>query len=149
MGETGILYINGVTIPVVLNSISYDFDRTEISVLQVSNNTERHKIKEQFDAEMIVKYGCKKSDDNRCLAIMNVFENTSLKESDIKDVIFNRKATIVLWKDGTKTVVKCQPGDKYSPEAGLAIAVMKKVFGNKGNYNNVFKRLIAKAKKEG
>ena len=73
-----------------------------------------------------------------------------LKESDIKDVIFNGPATVILWKDGTRTVVKCQDEDKdlYSPEAGIAIAIMKKAFGNKSNFNNVFHRLIKKAHKE-
>ena len=32
----------------------------------------------------------------------------------IKKVIFNDPATIVLWDDGTKTVVKCSEGDTYS-----------------------------------
>ena len=37
----------------------------------------------------------------------------------IVKVIFNNPATIVYWLDGTKTVVKCQPGDVYSKETGL------------------------------
>lgn len=39
------------------------------------------------------------------------FVNNNLPEFDskqIKNVIFNDPATIVFWKDGTKTVVKCQ-----------------------------------------
>ena len=61
---------------------------------------------------------------------------------DIDRVIFNNPATIVFWKDGTKTVVKCQEGDTYSPESGLAIAFTKKALGNKGNFNEVFKKHI-------
>ncbi len=57
-------------------------------------------------------------------------------------VIFNNPATIVIWSDGTKTVVKCDPKDTYSKEAGLALCYMKKVLGNKGNYNNMFRRWI-------
>lgn len=59
---------------------------------------------------------------------------------EIKDVIFNPPATVVLWKDGTKTVVKCQDGDEFSKEKGLAMAICKKAFGNKGRYNEVFKK---------
>ena len=59
---------------------------------------------------------------------------------DIVDVIYNDPATIVRWKDGTKTVVKCQDGDTYSKETGLALCIAKKVLGNKGNFNNVFKK---------
>lgn len=54
-------------------------------------------------------------------------------------IIFNEPATIVIWKDGTKTVVKCQKDDKYDPEKGLALCFMKKALGNKGNFNNVLK----------
>lgn len=54
-------------------------------------------------------------------------------------VIFNKPATIVIWKDGSKTVVKCQPNDEYDPEKGLALCFMKKALGNKGNFNNILK----------
>ncbi|WP_290233599.1 hypothetical protein [Bacteroides acidifaciens] len=54
-------------------------------------------------------------------------------------VIFNEPATIVIWKDGSKTVVKCQKGDSYDPEKGLALCFMKKALGNKGNFNNILK----------
>ena len=60
----------------------------------------------------------------------------------IKEVIFNDPATIVIWSDGTKTVVKCQPGDVYSKETGLALCIAKKYLGNKGNFNEVFKKYI-------
>lgn len=44
--------------------------------------------------------------------------------------IFNDPATIVLWADGTKTVVKCQEGDTYDPEKGIALCYMKRYLGN-------------------
>lgn len=66
----------------------------------------------------------------------------NLPKPTIKNVIFNNPATVVLWSDGTKTVVKCQPGDVYSKETGLALCIAKKFLGNKGNFNEVFKRWI-------
>lgn len=60
----------------------------------------------------------------------------------IDRVIFNAPATIVIWSDGTKTIVKCQPGDEYNKETGLAMCIAKKYLGNKGNFNEVFKRYI-------
>lgn len=63
-------------------------------------------------------------------------------QHSIKKVIFNNPATIVLWSDGTKTVVKCQEGDIYDPEKGLAMAISKKALGNKGNFNEVFKKWL-------
>lgn len=65
---------------------------------------------------------------------------------EIKNVIFSNPATIVLWADGTKTVVKCQEDDIYSEEVGLALCFAKKALGNKSNYNNVFKKWIPEEK---
>jgi len=45
-------------------------------------------------------------------------------------VIFNPPATIAIWKDGSKTVVKCDPKDIYDPIYGLALCYMKKAMGN-------------------
>lgn len=67
------------------------------------------------------------------------FGRTSLK---ISKVIFNDPATIVLWADGTKTVVKCQEGDIFDEEKGLAMAICKKAYGNKGNFNDIFKEWV-------
>ena len=61
---------------------------------------------------------------------------------EIKRVIYNGPATIIMWADGTKTVVKCQPGDVYDPELGLAMAIAKKALGNKGRFNDIFKRWL-------
>jgi len=59
----------------------------------------------------------------------------------VKKVIFNAPATIVMWGDGTKTVVKAY-NEPFDKEKGLAMAICKKIYGNKGNYNNVFKKFI-------
>lgn len=61
---------------------------------------------------------------------------------EIEKVIYNDPATIVIWKNGDKTVVKCQPGDIYDPEKGLALCIMKRALGNKGNYNNTFRKWL-------
>ena len=60
----------------------------------------------------------------------------------IKKVIFNNPATIVIWNDGTKTTVKCSERDEYSEEVGLAMCISKKALGNKGNFNEVFKKHV-------
>lgn len=49
----------------------------------------------------------------------------------IKKVIFNAPATIVLWNDGTKTVVKCSENDIFDPEKGLAFCFLKKLLGDR------------------
>lgn len=60
----------------------------------------------------------------------------------IKKVIFNDPATIVIWEDGSKTVVKCQDGDIFDKEKGLAMAISKRALGDKGKYCNTFKKWI-------
>ena len=72
----------------------------------------------------------------------NTTNTTKLPE--IKDVIFNEPATIILWADGTKTVVKCQEGEGYDPEKGMAMAISKKALGNKCNYCEFFKKWLPK-----
>ena len=57
----------------------------------------------------------------------------------IRDVIFSDPATIVFWNDNTKTVVKARGGEKYDKEKGLAMAIIKKITGNAGNYYEIFK----------
>ena len=59
-----------------------------------------------------------------------------------KQVIYNDPATIVLWDDGTKTVVKCHPEDVYDPEKGFLLCCAKKLFGNKGRYNDVMREHV-------
>ena len=55
-----------------------------------------------------------------------------------KKVIFNPPATIVLWEDGQKTVVKCSENDEYDYEKGLALCFMKRALGNtSGDLNKV------------
>jgi hypothetical protein len=61
---------------------------------------------------------------------------------EIAKVHFNDPMTVVIWDDGTKTMIKCQDGDTYSKETGLAVAIAKKALGNKGNFNEVFKKWI-------
>ena len=67
----------------------------------------------------------------------------------IKKVIFNPPATIIIWEDKTKTGVKCGNKDYYDPEKGLAMAISKKFFGNKGNYYETFKKWLPPGTKQG
>lgn len=71
--------------------------------------------------------------------------NTVYRKLAIMDVIFNGPATIVIWSDNTKTVVKAQDGEKIDYEKGLAMAISKKFLGNKGNYYNTFEKYLKNA----
>lgn len=50
----------------------------------------------------------------------------------IKKVIYNNPATIVLWGDGTKTVIECHKEDTYDHVIGLLLCVIKKCTNGHG-----------------
>ena len=68
-------------------------------------------------------------------------------KTSIKDVIFNNPATIVLWADGTKTVVKAE-NEEFDPEKGLAMAITKKALGNGYDYYDTFKKYVGRYEKK-
>lgn len=45
----------------------------------------------------------------------------------ITRVLYNDPVTVVFFSDGTKTTCKCQKGDTYNKEMGLAICVLKRL----------------------
>lgn len=77
--------------------------------------------------------------------------NKPTPSNPIKQVIFNGPATIVYWKDGYKTIVKCQEGAANDPEKGLAMAVARHYFCDilgMSRYDGVFKKYLPKETKE-
>ena len=85
------------------------------------------------------------SPDGEGIAIGMVRKDTGVElechlENFIEKVIFNDPATIIIWKDGTKTVVKTQEGDTFDPMVGMAMCIAKKAMGNQGNYFEEFKK---------
>ena len=69
-----------------------------------------------------------------------------MKAMSIDRVIFNDPATIVIWKDGTKTVVKTAPGETYSEWAGMALCICKKLYGDR--FHKIFKEYCPEEDKE-
>ena len=113
-----------------------------ISTNELNTITLRKRKKDERRNEMPVE---KKSTIRyNCYASVSA----SISVPSIKKVIFNYPATIVLWTDESKTVVKCQDGDIYDPEKGLAMAISKKALGNKGNYCNEFKKWLPEEEEE-
>lgn len=47
-----------------------------------------------------------------------------------KKVIFSGGKTIVIWGDGTKTIVSCMEGDEFDEYSGFCAAVVKKLYGS-------------------
>jgi len=64
----------------------------------------------------------------------------------VDKIIFNDPATVVVWQDGSKTVVKAMEEDVFQPEVGFAMAVMKKAFGSHCAYKRFIKEWIPRPK---
>lgn len=69
-------------------------------------------------------------------------ESNSPKDGYIDQVWFNpaKGTTVVRWTDGSKTMVRCQEGEPFDKEKGLALCYMKRTLGNKGNFNETLKK---------
>ena len=66
----------------------------------------------------------------------------------IKNVIFHNPATIVIWDDNTKTVVKVNKDDAFDAETGLAMAITKK-YVNSAHWKQKYCRTHVGAQKIG
>lgn len=71
-------------------------------------------------------------------------EAVKIMRNSIKKIIFNDPATIIIWGNGDKTIVKCGEGEIYDPEKGMAMAIAKHFLGDKGNYYETFKKWLPK-----
>lgn len=127
-----------------IDSLNYKIFDIEvfISTKELNTITLRKRKKDEGRNEMPVE---RKSTSSIYYASVTA---KSVLAPSIKKVIFNDPATIVFWSDRSKTVVKCQDGDIYDPEKGLAMAISKKALGNKGNYCNEFKKWLPEDEEE-
>lgn len=93
--------------------------------------------------EDIMKEKAKQADKE----IKRLAEKERRKEVDdfsnmIDHVLFNNPWTIIFWKSGQVTRVKCQAGDTYDKEKGFAIALLKGIFDNTNYFNTIFKKWV-------
>lgn len=72
--------------------------------------------------------------------ILNIVGKTSFAFNDygVDRIIRNGPATIVIWKDGTKTIVKRSKGEKDDIYVAFCAALAKKLYGN----NSKIKRML-------
>ena len=71
-----------------------------------------------------------------------------INKPEVKKVIFSGNCTIVLFTDNTKVIVRAE-GEEFDKEKGLAMALVKRVYGtNKShsNYYDIFKKWIPEEK---
>lgn len=74
---------------------------------------------------------------------------TMLNPGNVKSVIFSGDKTIILWDDGTKTIVTCGEGDSFDPYAGFCAAVTKKVFSTTSCVKRIIKQNSKKHPRQG
>lgn len=61
-------------------------------------------------------------------------------------ILYNGPATIVFWKDGTKTVVKAMDGVDANPYHGFTAALAKKIYGSSSKVNKIVGKYAPKDK---
>lgn len=85
----------------------------------------------------------------RTITKARLVEAPPRKNSCIKKVYINekKKTVTILWVDDTNTTVTCQKGDTFDEEKGILACYMKKVFENRGYYNEIIKDAIKNAER--
>lgn len=66
------------------------------------------------------------------------------REHNIRNVWFNeaKGVTVVEWRDGTKTKVRCHKEDVFDKEKGLFAACAKRLYHNQGYYLEDMKKWL-------
>ena len=92
---------------------------------------------------------CDYTGNIRTITDVKLVQAPPRKDSGIKKVYINKKkqAITILWKDETSTTVICQSGDTFDEEKGILACYMKKVFENRGYYNEIIKDAIKNAER--
>lgn len=148
-------FINKLTLDVYCNTFNYRWSERNQELLQ-DMLIEKLKIKfgltrgKEVTIKPVTNYNemFKKEDkkmDIKLYECGTFVGGVVTKPQDlIKNVVFSGPCTIVQWSDGDKTIVRCENED-FDKEKGLAMAIVKKLFGtnkSKSNYNDIFKKCI-------
>ena len=59
----------------------------------------------------------------------------TISEIPISRVVYSKDTTVVYFTDGTKTTVKCSSKDTYDRQTAIAYALVKRIFGKIGRYD--------------
>lgn len=99
--------------------------------------------KQEYNSDYGIHYNC----DN-IVGYSMYFSDNDVKsmEDYVKKVYFNQPYAIVIWSDGTKTIVKCAEDCKYDKYTGLTTCFLKKFMGDCGFLK--FKKFAANLTKD-
>lgn len=97
----------------------------------------------------VVGYHCKDGylpgvsiENLRTITSAKLISGVARPDDRIEKFIFDEEkgVTVALWKDGTKTIIRCQEGDTFDKEKAIALCYMKKALGNRGSFNETLKK---------
>ena len=137
--KNGILELDGVRYPVRINEVCQAFNEpTHVNLYVTGEGNSNYMIMPRHSGYSAHSF---------FIDELHWAAQRSANIPGIKKVMFEDPATIVFWKDGTKTVVQAR-GEKFDPEKGLAMAISKKAMGNTRDYYIPFKKWLKKFKKK-
>ena len=84
--------------------------------------------------------GCKNEES------LAVIPTNAIRDDAIRQIIFSGPKTIVIWSDGSKTIVSCSKDDTYDGYIGFCAAVAKKMFGSTSQVKKVIDKYIKEGK---
>ena len=73
--------------------------------------------------------------------ILKSYLNDNIKIPEVDRIIYNDPVTIVFWKDGTKTKVRCAKDAVFDKYNGFLAALGIKIYGNNSKLQKMIKAL--------
>lgn len=81
-----------------------------------------------------------KDEYDNLLPCVNDIVKTAINDTfAVKRIHKSGPVTVVIWNDGTKTVVRCAEGSKDDPYAAFCAAVTKRIYGSNSKINKMLK----------
>lgn len=138
-----------------LETIASDATERYITTNSITNGyTDRYPLSYSYFTTSIAachpnKEGDKKDmTDKKEESLKAKWEKWNKSNFTPKRIVYNPPATIVFWKDKTKTVVKCSEGEEYSEYFGFLAALGKKIFETNSEVNRIVNAYKPKPKEE-
>lgn len=104
----------------------------------------------RYDGDFVTFLSPREKTNNYCKCVdtpnITVEQHTRVKPTtntnkyEIQSILANKNKGVftVVWKDNTHTSIHLQEGDTWDDEKALAMCFVKKMKGNKGNFNDIF-----------
>lgn len=135
-------------------------ENTKLHMVADRLSTENAELREKLDQKPTGLMVTAKLDQKYAMAIkehvlgtnmmlgFDAYNHRELSEQ-VKKIISNpkKRTTVILWKNGDKTITKAMKGEKFDAEKGIAMAFMKYAYGNNGAYMKEIRKATAEDQK--